>query len=157
MILTIIGTHHQPFTRLLDAVNELDTQSERIIQTGHTPFKSEKCTCIDFLPFEEIRQNMRDAEIVIAHAGTGTVMLALSEGKCPIVAPRYARFNEHVDDHQEDLVKVLADMGSIVPYFPDDNLEEAIEKARNMTASRQKDPDASLVSLLRDYTGLSAV
>ena len=155
MILTIIGTHHQPFTRLLEAVEALDTPSERLIQTGHTSFKSEKCTCVDFLPFEEIRQNMRDAEVVIAHAGTGTVMLALSEGKCPIVAPRYAKFNEHVDDHQEDLVRILADMGSIVPYFPGDDLAEAIEKARSMTVSRQKDPDEGLVSLLREYTSLS--
>ena len=98
---------------------------------------------------------MRDAEVVIAHAGTGTVMLALSEGKCPIVAPRYAKFNEHVDDHQEDLVRILADMGSIVPYFPGDDLAEAIEKARSMTVSRQKDPDEGLVSLLREYTSLS--
>ncbi len=154
MILTIIGTHQQPFTRLLKAVEALETDEERIIQTGHTPFKSDVCKCRSFLPFDEVRSLMQKANTIIAHAGTGTVMLALSEGKCPVVAPRYAQFGEHVDDHQEDLVKILAKANSIVPWFPEDDLAEKIKLARSIMTKRQKDPDPELVKLLREYIGL---
>lgn len=154
MIFTIIGTHHQPFSRLLNAVDALNTQQERVIQTGHTPFESDKCRCLAFMPFDEVRDFMKQAETVITHAGTGTVMLALSEGKCPVVAPRYAKFGEHVDDHQEDLVQLLEKAGSIVPWYPGDDLAQKIEQAHNMTVTRQNEPAPELVKILREYVGL---
>lgn len=101
------------------------------------------------MPFEQTRELMQQAEVVIAHAGTGTVMLALAEGKCPIVAPRFAKFGEHVDDHQQDLVKTLEANGSIISYLPGDDLAEKIALAKTLTAKRLKDPDATLVEYLR--------
>jgi UDP-N-acetylglucosamine transferase subunit ALG13 len=155
LILTIIGTHEQPFNRLLQAVDVLPTSEERIVQTGHSTYQPQHATCLDFMPFDRVKELMQQARVVITHAGTGTVMLALSLGKVPVVAPRLAKFGEHVDDHQVELVTSLADMGCIIPYFEGDDLAAKIEQAATTPLSRAIQPAPALVAFLKQEIDLS--
>ena len=43
---------------------------------------------------------VREARIVVTHAGVGSILLALTNGKRPFVVPRLRAFGETVDDHQ---------------------------------------------------------
>jgi len=56
--------------------------------------------CDDFT-FEE---NIRKANIVICHAGVGTINLAILHQKYPAVFARSKKFGEHIDNHQIDYV-----------------------------------------------------
>jgi UDP-N-acetylglucosamine transferase subunit ALG13 len=53
----------------------------------------------------------READIVITHAGVGTIMSLLDMGIYPIVIPRRAYRNEHVDDHQAQIASLLSELG----------------------------------------------
>jgi UDP-N-acetylglucosamine transferase subunit ALG13 len=57
---------------------------------------------------------MRSADVVVAHAGVGTAITALSAGKCPVLLPRRKRHGEHVDDHQVDIARALGSRGLAV-------------------------------------------
>lgn len=138
MILTLTGTHPQPFTRLVDAVNALHTDEERIIQHGTT------------LPFTRVLQLMQQARVIITHAGTATVMQSLSLGKIPVVAPRLARYGEHVDDHQLELVHALTAQNLIVPFMPGDDLAQAIAQCAHQVAQRPIAPAPQLVDYLKE-------
>ena len=146
----MVGTHEQQFDRLVQVLDELDTQEERIVQFGYSTYKPAHCQAYQFLPFEEVRKYMTEASVVITHAGTGSVMFALSLGKRPIVAPRYQKYGEHVDDHQLELVASLEGDGLIVPYFDGDRLEDRVQE---VLASKQGDraiePDPRLVEQLQ--------
>lgn len=85
--------------------------------------------------FDEIRENMSRADVVVTHGGTGSIMMALSAGKAPIVAPRYKRFNEHVDDHQEEIVREMAQRGLIIPFYDGDDFGEALRQALGRSGS----------------------
>lgn len=51
----------------------------------------------------------RSADVVVTHAGVGTIMNLLDMGIHPVVVPRRAHRNEHVDDHQTQIAKLVAD------------------------------------------------
>ena len=104
MIFVTVGTHEQPFDRLVRKIDELVRDGvitdEVVIQTGYSTYEPTHCKWQRFFPFQEMFEEVRKADIVITHGGPSSFIMALQEGKTPIVVPRKAEFNEHVNDHQ---------------------------------------------------------
>jgi len=145
----MVGTHEQPFDRLVREIDRLETGERRIIQYGYSTYTPVSSEGSKFLTFDEVRNYIQSADVVITHSGTGSVMLALSLGKLPIVAPRYRKYGEHIDDHQLQLVQGLEEEGMVVPYYDGDDLSERItEVLEQMSKVRQIEPDPRLVAEL---------
>lgn len=70
---------------------------------------------------------MKKADLVITHAGTGAIVTALKNDKLVIAIPRLARFGEHVDDHQIQLIDEFKELNFIEPVYEIDQLGEALE------------------------------
>ena len=102
MIFVSVGTNEARFDRLLHAVAELGLDEEVVVQHGHSARDSipPARQLVDFLPFEGIVDTVRRSRVVVTHAGVGSVMVSLANGKRPIVVPRRKAFAEAVDDHQ---------------------------------------------------------
>lgn len=104
MIFVTVGTHEQPFDRLIKEIDRLagaNIIAEKVvIQTGYSSFVPKHCESRQMYPHEEMLKNMEDARIIISHGGPSSFMTALSLGKIPIVVPRQHKFGEHVNDHQ---------------------------------------------------------
>jgi UDP-N-acetylglucosamine transferase subunit ALG13 len=112
MIFVSVGTHEAPFDRMLQAVFELDLQEELVVQYGPSTLRTTRATIqVDYLPFEEVVANIRRARAVVMHAGVGSVMISLANGKRPIVMARRHEFDEHVDDHQVELARRMEASG----------------------------------------------
>ncbi|MDV6011225.1 glycosyltransferase [Haloechinothrix sp. LS1_15] len=80
-------------------------------QTGGTPVTDLPIHARPFLPETELRAALRAADIVVCHAGTGSMRAALDAGHLPVVAPRLASAGEAGDDHQRELAAELARRG----------------------------------------------
>ena len=52
---------------------------------------------------EKMKDIIKDSDIIITHAGVGTIMECLEMGKEIIVVPRKAENLEHVNNHQEEI------------------------------------------------------
>ena len=113
MILATVGTHEDPFDRLLKELDRLCATgaiTEPVFcQSGYCTFEPAHVTCARQLPFEELQQKMREARVIITHGGPATIMQALAHGKVPLVVPRQASFGEHVDDHQVRFANKISD------------------------------------------------
>jgi UDP-N-acetylglucosamine transferase subunit ALG13 len=72
---------------------------------------------------------MREADVVVTHAGVGSVLCAREAGHVPVVVPRLHRYDEHVDDHQLELVAALGANGHVVPVMDMAELGAAVQKA----------------------------
>ena len=112
MIFVTVGTHEQPFNRLVKAVDELKRDGiiteDVIMQTGFSTY--------ELIPYQQMIKNVEDARIVITHGGPASFIMPLQIGKTPIVVPRQHRFDEHVNDHQMEFVRNVAErMGTIIP------------------------------------------
>lgn len=104
MIFVTVGTHEQPFDRLVRYMDELVASGaiteEVIIQTGYTDYEPKHCTWSKLLPYPEMVKNVADARLVITHGGPSSFIMPLQVGKTPIVVPRQEKYGEHVNDHQ---------------------------------------------------------
>jgi len=110
MIFVSVGTNEARFDRLLHAVAELQLEEKLLVQHGHSVRVERPHTeLVDFLPFEGMVEAIRAARVVVTHAGVGSVMVALANGKCPVVVPRRKAFGEAVDDHQLQLGRRFAE------------------------------------------------
>lgn len=111
-----VGNARQPFHRLLDGVLAIAASLPQpvIVQHGHTPFSQKGVTAIDFMDSEEFARRLGGAQLVIIHAGAGSIMHAIEAGKVPVVMPRRADRGEHVNDHQVELAEALGIVGKVV-------------------------------------------
>lgn len=136
MIFVTVGTHEQPFNRLIEYIDKLKGEGviveDVIMQTGFSTYEPKHCKWSKLLSYKEMKKNVDKAHIVITHGGPASFVMPLQIGKTPIVVPRQKKFNEHVNDHQVEFAKaVSARMGTIISVF---DIEELGEKIINYDA-----------------------
>lgn len=140
MVFVTVGTHEQPFDRPVRAIDALvadgTLEEEVFVQTGYCDYKPEHCGWQRFVPAPEMRSRMEEADVVVTHGGPSSFIEAMAVGKVPVVVPRYERYGEHVNDHQEAFVRrVVERQGGIVPVYDVADLAGAIEEARRLSKS----------------------
>jgi len=117
MIFVTVGTHEQPFNRLVEYMDNWakDNSEEVIIQTGFSTYEPKNCKWSKIVPYSEMVENVAKARIVVTHGGPSSFIMPLQVGKVPVVVPRKKEFNEHVNDHQVDFAKNVAErQGNII-------------------------------------------
>jgi UDP-N-acetylglucosamine--N-acetylmuramyl-(pentapeptide) pyrophosphoryl-undecaprenol N-acetylglucosamine transferase len=112
-VVVTVGTMAFPFDRLVRRVGAvLPRDAEVTWQVGASTVvpapPGGRGTAQRQLPWRELQARIREADVVIAHAGVGSALEALMAGKLPILIPRRARHGEHVDDHQAQIAAELA-------------------------------------------------
>lgn len=141
MIFVSLGTQDKPFNRIIDYVISLkenlkELQSEKIIiQLGQTKLlKSdneriknlENITIYDMLKPEKMKDIIKDSDIIITHAGVGTIMECLEMDKEIIVVPRKVENLEHVNNHQEEIAFEMEKKGFLTKVDKYEELENKI-------------------------------
>lgn len=127
MIFVTVGTHEQPFNRLIKEVDrlvaEVKIKEKVVIQTGFSTYIPKHCEWHKMMSFNEMQTAYQTARIIITHGGPSSFLEALQYGKVPIVVPRQVEFNEHINNHQVDFVNLIAErMNNIIPVYQIDDL-----------------------------------
>ncbi len=160
MIFVTLGTQNFNFIRLLKAVDRAiennAIREEVVAQIGNNKFQSEHIKCIPFLDKEAFNNYMNAARFIISHGGTGSIITALKSGKKVIVAPRLAKYDEHIDDHQLEILHAFTKMKLIIPL--NRNLEDLEEKIKNIQQyklnsfrSNSNDFNKNLTHLIKNF------
>jgi UDP-N-acetylglucosamine transferase subunit ALG13 len=153
VIFVTVGNATQGFRRLISAVDALAGDGLWVgepvfIQTGHTAdVKLQHCEYKPFLSMDEFQRWMEKADLIICHGGC-TQLQAIRLGRVPVVMPRRKKYGEHVNDHQLQLVEVLATDGRIVPAYEPEDLPHAIIEARKRNAQRTPPPSSLMLTLV---------
>ena len=110
-IFVTVGTHSQGFDRLIKEVDELlikeKIKDKVFAQIGNTKYIPKKIIFKKFLNEKEYLKNFKKADLIISHAGAGSIINALKLNKKLILVPRLKKFNEHTDNHQIELAKEI--------------------------------------------------
>ena len=118
MIFATVGTHEDPFDRLIAELDRLKAAGELsedvMIQSGYSIFRPTHCTAESLMGFPRVQALMAEARIIITHGGPASIMKALAHDKVPIVVPRQSAFGEHVDDHQVRFARKIANRVVVV-------------------------------------------
>jgi UDP-N-acetylglucosamine--N-acetylmuramyl-(pentapeptide) pyrophosphoryl-undecaprenol N-acetylglucosamine transferase len=141
VVVTLGTSESYSFRRLIDAAcHVLPDGVEVLWQVGSTDVSDVPIAARASVPARELDEAIADADVVIAHAGTGAAITAIEAGKCPVLVPRRKAFNEHVDDHQMQTAKQLSERGLAVAADADDLTREHLERAAAIQVS--VDPNA---------------
>jgi UDP-N-acetylglucosamine--N-acetylmuramyl-(pentapeptide) pyrophosphoryl-undecaprenol N-acetylglucosamine transferase len=121
-VVVTLGTYRgYDFSRLARRLLEvLPPRAEVLWQTGDTDVSGLGIDGSYAIPEAELSAAMREADVVIAHAGVGTALAAFEVGACPLLVPRRFAFGEHVDDHQRQIAAELAQRGLAVSVEADE-------------------------------------
>ncbi len=150
MILVTIGTNEQPFDRLVRAAAALDGFESLVVQHGSSQVPHGRGEWVDFVSFEDLSARMREARVVVCHAGVGSIMLARRCGKRPIVVPRRLHLGEAVDDHQLPIARRLDATGVVTLLEDADRLAWAIRTVGQDALAQPLAEDAAAGNLAGD-------
>lgn len=149
MIFVTVGTQPNGFLRCLNEVENLidkyNITEEVIAQIGNTSFCTEKFKTIRFTSENEFNVLIKDASVVITHAGSGAIFNSIKAGKKVIAMARLHSYNEMADDHQTELIKKLSEGGYILDGTY--SLVDAWEKLEGFTP-RENDFKSDIVPVL---------
>ena len=104
MIFVTVGSRQYPFDRLfkkLDELYENGTLTDAMFaQTGTSTYKPMHYEYSAFISPEEFLQKINEANIVVSHGASGSIMKALNARKKVIAVTRLEKYGEHINDHQ---------------------------------------------------------
>ncbi len=136
MIFVTVGSQKFQFDRLLKSIDELVEcgiiTEDIFAQTGASNYNPKNYYFKSYINREEFDDKLNKCDIVITHGGTGVIVNALKKGKKVIAVPRLVKYNEHVDDHQMQLLEEFQKSNLICTCFNTDEIGNVISEIRNI-------------------------
>ena len=156
MILVLLGTQNNDFHRLLEEVKkniELGNISEEVIvQAGFTKYNSKYMKIFNMIPKDDLENLVNKANLIITHAGIGSIEMSLEKGKKVIAVPRLKKYGEHINDHQQDIEKRFNEKGFLIGIDNVKFLGEAIEKSKNFKPVKyENNNEDKIVNIIKTY------
>lgn len=140
MIFATCGSSDLRFDRMMKGLSRLPMDE---LEVQHGPATPPPCgRAYAYLPFTQMVEKIELADVVVSHAGVGTILCAIRAGHTPVVIPRLKRHGEAVDDHQAELAAALADHGTVLLAASVEDLPAAVaavppRRDRGMSVSQQ--------------------
>jgi len=109
MIFVTVGSISQGFDRLIKSVDLIAemTGLDFYVQTGRSKYKPQYCKYSEYVAYSESDNLIKNCQLLICHAGIGTLIIAKKYSKETVIVPRLAKFNEHFNDHQSEICKII--------------------------------------------------
>lgn len=153
-IFVICGTQKFPFSRLIHALNRLIEEgiyqpSDIVMQSQINKVKP-LFKIYTLLPVEEFEQYMKEAEVVISHAGVNSIISCMKLHKPLLITPRQVSFGEHVDNHQVEIASLMADKFEVTVDYDLDNLKQTLEIAKRKEYKPWVSDKNELITALRN-------
>lgn len=155
MILVLLGTQNNSFERLLRKINdciEKNIITDRVIvQAGYTKFVSDKMEIFDFIPLDKMDELLNKADLIITHGGVGSITSALKLGKKVVAVSRLQEFNEHVNNHQIQVIDAFDANGYLKGTHNVDDLEEILQNISNFKPNKFISNTGNILNIVSEF------
>jgi beta-1,4-N-acetylglucosaminyltransferase len=137
LIFVTVGNDFRDFSRLIKKIDEIATHipNEIVIQRGHSKYLPSKAKHFDFVPIDTATEYIKVSELVISHAGMGTIILCKEHGIPLIILPRRKKYDEHMNDHQMEIAQMLVER-------KERNIHVRKKDPRSIDRQTEKDPNS---------------
>lgn len=155
MIFVTVGTQG-PFDRMIRVIDAWATRHDRedvFAQIGRDSWRPKTIEWVEQLDAAEFKQRVERSQVVIAHAGMGTILTALELGKPVLIMPRRAALGEQRNDHQVATVKKLGALELATVANDEVELAEWLEKLDDLRVARPERRQGldQLLQTLREF------
>ena len=120
-------------------------------QIGYSDYIPKNFSYKKFLDRDEFSNEMEKANIVITHGGTGAIIGAVKKGKKVIAVPRRAKYGEHVDDHQLQLIKQFDDLNLICSCQDTGKLDVALKTVQLTKYNSYESNTVNIINSIENY------
>ena len=155
MIFVTLGTQDKSFKRLLNDIdNEIKNgtiKEKVIVQAGHTKYESNNMEIFDLIDKEDFDKYIKECDLLITHGGVGSIITGLKNEKTVIACPRLAKYDEHINDHQLQIIERFVENGYILSYYEKDDLKEVLKKATNFKPNKYKSNTKNMINIITNY------
>lgn len=131
MIFVTVGTQ-LPFDRLVTAVDDWASAAgtkKVLAQVGHGAQAPQTIPWVNELTPAECRKAFEEADVIVAHAGIGSIITAIESGKPIVIMPRLAEHREHRNDHQVATCNRFKSMPNVHVAWSPEEVAEKIDFA----------------------------
>jgi len=127
------------FDRLIKTVDDWakDAGQEVVAQIGKTTFIPRHLQHQQSYPPHRYRQLYESADLVIAHAGIGTIINAVELSKPLLIMPRRHEFGEHRNDHQLATAHRFAHLSIISVAWDENELTGYLTDLKSLIGKRE--------------------
>lgn len=150
MIFVTLGTQDKPFTRLLDYLEHSDIEDEIFVQSGFTKYDSKKMNILSYVSADDFENYIQKADIIIAHGGVGTIMKALNAKKKVIACARLAKYGEHQNDHQIQIIQNFKDHGYLLELNEENDIDTLLKEALTFEPKEYQSNQKNFLELLEN-------
>lgn len=155
MIFVTVGSQ-EPFDRLIDAVDEwarLRARGDVFAQIASSKLQPSHIEFTQFIEPSEFTRIMREARLIVAHAGMGSIISALELGKPIVVMPRRADFRETRNDHQVATAERFGEQNRIIVASDEEDLPAKLDYALTLGDTDRIHAEASphLIATIRAF------
>jgi len=155
MIFVTVGAQ-MPFDRLIRAVDTWAAKRDRtdlFAQIGPGLYKPKHFPFSAFLTPSEFRRRVIECDVMVAHAGMGSIITAFEHGKPILVLPRRGDLNETRNDHQVATAQQFLAQGRVAAAFDEDELLLKLDEIDALRAGGKIEKRASteLIATLRSF------
>ena len=155
MIFVTLGTQDKPFDRLLKTIEKEiiagNIKTKVIVQAGTTKYDSEYMEVKDFFDTKEFDNYVEKCELLITHGGVGSIFTGLKKGKTVIAAARLAKYGEHDNDHQLQVIEKFEADGYILVLRDFNKLDKVLEKAKKFVPKTLETGKSRMINILEEY------
>lgn len=159
MIFVTLGSQKFQFNRLLkqiDILKENNIINDNVFaQIGYSTYIPRNYEYSNFLDREVFDNYQQKADLVITHGGTGAIIGAIKKGKKVIAVPRLLEYDEHVDNHQVEIVKQFNDSNLIYACYDCNDLEKMIKEIEKHKFNEYISNTESIIKSIESYILLS--
>ncbi|UYV11700.1 MAG: hypothetical protein NCW75_10365 [Phycisphaera sp.] len=153
MIFVTVGAQ-MAFDRLVRAVDQWAKDAGRsdvFAQIGPAEYTPEHIEHVGFLEPPEFTERARAASVIVAHAGMGSIITALTMGKPILVMPRRGDLRETRNDHQIATAQRLSELGKVAVAMDETELVERLGRLDDLASTGTIGPYAqdSLIAAVR--------
>jgi UDP-N-acetylglucosamine transferase subunit ALG13 len=128
------------FDAMIDTIAEVTSkfpvQPDITWQVGATSRRDLTGKVHELMSADEFKACVLEADLCISHSGVGSAMQVMDLGRAPLLVPRRRERNEHVDDHQQQIARELAERGLAVAAEADEIDIELMLMAANRRIQR---------------------
>lgn len=153
MILVTLGTQDKPFTRLLEALEDAKRthliDDEIIVQSGYTDYVSAFLHIQKYYSQIELDDLRQRADLIITHAGVGSILDSLKFKKVVIGVARLLKYGEHTNDHQYEILDVFSHEGYIMRCDDLKKIANAITDAKAFSPKTYPFDNSKIIDAIR--------
>ena len=105
----------------------------------------------DLIDRDKFNELMSECDLLITHGGVGSILTGLKNNKKILAVPRLAKYNEHINDHQKQIIEKFSEAGYILGVEDLDKLGNLLKEVKLFKPKKYISNTNNMIKIIAKY------